>query len=64
VKARDVVGRKIVGIRQSKVWNEDERKFEISLEAIQLDNGTSILMTVHEVPHDYTIHAWVHRRGQ
>lgn len=63
MKARDVVGRKIVGIHQTRIWDTEQQQWEINLDSIQLDNGTSILLMTHEIPYDSIVHAFIHRRN-
>lgn len=44
MRARDVVGRKIVGVRQVRFWSAHTNSWAVSLEAIELDNGAVIAL--------------------
>lgn len=42
MKRRDVIGRRIVNIRQDRFWNTHLQRVEVALSALYLDNGTCI----------------------
>lgn len=42
MKAKDAVGRKIVGVRQTRWFNDYSHKHEITVDALILDNGTEL----------------------
>lgn len=42
MRRRDVVGRRIVEIRQERFWNSHLQRVEVALSALYLDNGTCI----------------------
>jgi hypothetical protein len=59
MRARDVVGRRIVAIEQETVWHEGIR-FE-NMVRIILDNGRRIFFTVGELDGDYAVEGHVTR---
>jgi len=75
VKARDVIGRTIVGVRQARVttrWTggygvvgdgskELESDWEVS--ALELDNGKVLVLMAIETDNEPIVKAWVTERG-
>lgn len=61
MKARDIVGRKVVRIEQTRI--ETNTGWEYDLTGIVLDNGTRIGLRVHETPEgaDYVIKATAYK---
>jgi hypothetical protein len=48
MKARDVVGKKIVGINQQRFYNRNTGRSEVGLDSIILDDGTTIIVGAAE----------------
>ena len=48
MKKSDVIGRRIVGVRQERFWNEHTGSWSVSLEALVLDNGSIISLSAFE----------------
>ncbi len=44
MKSRDVVGKRIVRVHQTRFWNEHLGRHEWAVTSIDLDNGTSLLL--------------------
>jgi len=59
VKARDVVGRRIVGVRQQRFYDQELRQWATELTAIELDNGA--LLKVMSIAHgeEPYVQGWV-----
>lgn len=49
MKKRDVVGRRIVDVRQDRVWNNHLQRSVTALLAVYLDNGTCISLSAVEM---------------
>lgn len=41
---RNVIGHKIVAVRQERMWNGETRGFCVAVSSITLDNGTVIVL--------------------
>lgn len=50
MNSRDVVGRRIVSVRQTRWWNPCVTKFQMVIDAIVLDDGTEITFRACEAP--------------
>lgn len=61
MKARDVVGRTIVGVRQQRYYNEESGEAVYNVDALVLDNGALVTFHVVEMPGDYVIEGTVRR---
>ena len=61
MRARDVVGRRITGIRQQIVHSRG-RTPAVEVIAIDLDNGRAIYFTINEHDCEYGVSAHVTRR--
>lgn len=48
VKTKDVVGRKIVRVEQQRFFNDHTKSWDVSVDALVLDNGTIISLTACE----------------
>lgn len=48
MKARDIVGRRVVSIEQTTFWNSHLGKNDNYVTSITLDNGTCLLPTAYE----------------
>jgi hypothetical protein len=55
VKARDVIGRRIVEVRQFRYFNTKYGKTESNVTSFLLDNGTVLVPGVAETGDDYAI---------
>lgn len=64
MKARDVVGHRIVRCNQSRTVDQDGNVI-IEVDSLVLDNGTRITFHVHELGSDYAIvaSAWKHKEN-
>jgi len=66
MKARDLIGRRIVGVVQSRRYRDDTRSFAgMETEALILDNGSRVVFSTIETGHGYATEAIVAkpRRG-
>ena len=61
MRARDVVGKRIVEIRQMKFWDERTRSQRVHFAAMVLDDGTWIDFTANESEHDPYVEAKVEK---
>lgn len=61
MKARDVVGKRIVRVEQSVRWDSKVDKRYADIQRLVLDDGTSITFTVRELESDYAVEAHAHR---
>ncbi len=52
MNSRDVVGRRIVAVRQTRYWNPCVTRLQMVIDAIVLDDGTEILFRACESPDD------------
>ena len=59
MKAKDVVGRKIVRVEQNRIQADDSHAGCWAIRALVLDDGTEIRFSVHEIEADYAIEAYV-----
>jgi len=59
VRKRDVVGRTIVDVRQTRFWNPQTGTWEHDLECLTLDNGKHLYFQASETDVDYFVHGWV-----
>jgi len=64
VKARDVVGRKIVRVEQDRISSDGSHAGCWAIRAIVLDDGTEISFSVHEIEADYAVEARVWKPGR
>lgn len=48
MKSSDVIGRKIVKVRQTRRYNEATRRFYFEVEGFVLDDGTRIVLLAHD----------------
>ena len=48
MRKSDVIGRRIVGVAQSRVWNKHLDRFEYILRYLTLDNGSRISLDAVE----------------
>lgn len=48
MNAKEVVGKKIVKVYQQKFWNTHVGAWDVSIDALELDNGTMISFTACE----------------
>jgi fibrillarin-like rRNA methylase len=55
MKARQVVGRRIVAIEQERVWNPRRCAWIYHVAAIVLDNGAVLVTGVEELDADYAV---------
>lgn len=42
MRARDIVGKRIVKVKQTRFWNEHLQSFDVQFDSIELDNGTMV----------------------
>jgi hypothetical protein len=61
VKARDVVGRKIVAVDQNRFWDERAGGWIFEVRALVLDNGARVYPSVVELECDYAVEMYVTR---
>ena len=52
MRTRDVVGRKIVALKQTRLWNENTGSWVVDFQWLELDNGTRLYPVPVEVPGD------------
>lgn len=48
MKARDVIGRKIVAVHQTRFYNEHMKRFSYEINSITLDDGRRIYFSTEE----------------
>jgi hypothetical protein len=63
MKARDVVGARIVKVAQERFWDEGSQKFEYDFHAIHLDNGKIILFAGDDDGSENFVRAWVVKKS-
>lgn len=59
MKTRSIIGKRIARVYQNRFWNAHSEQFDISLEAIELDDGSFIRFDTFDtidVPAPYAIH--------
>lgn len=61
MRARDVVGRRIIGVRQTRIRDKCA-KIVMHIDALVLDNGDEIHFNVAELGWDYAVESWIKRR--
>lgn len=57
MKAKDVVGRKIVGVIQEKFWNRHIGHWSVDVKGFLLDNGAIVSFSTTETGSDYATSA-------
>jgi len=58
MKSREIVGRKIVGVKQKRTV-DNTGKVVYDVYHLKLDNGTMLVFSVAELPDDYAVEASV-----
>lgn len=43
MRAKDVIGKKVVRVVQTRAWNEATRRMDVGLQSIEFDDGTKLL---------------------
>lgn len=56
---RDLVGRTIADVHQTRFWNPQVGKMETSLDALVLDNGKVLHVMASETDVEPYVRAWV-----
>lgn len=62
MRARDVVGRKIVGVHQERFWNPRLQHFTYSVSGLTLDDGTRIRFDIEETEDTPVVTVCVNKR--
>lgn len=64
MRAKDVVGRKIVKVNQTRFWDHTQQKFQYNLDSLWLDDGTSILFMGDDDGIENFVRAFTHKREE
>lgn len=59
MKARNVIGKKIVAVNQERVFDARTKKWFFNVRSIQLDDGTRLIPLTVELDDDYGIEVLV-----
>ena len=59
MRARDVIGKRIVAVRQQRVWNDHLGQFTYDLAAIELEGGREIRVLAVETETEPLIASYV-----
>lgn len=55
MRARDVVGRRVVAVEQQRVWDQGTGGWVVHVHALVLDNGARLAPVVLELEDDYAV---------
>lgn len=62
MRTRDAVGRKIVALKQERLWNENTGSWVVDVQWLELDNGTRLHPMPVELPYDIATELFAAKR--
>lgn len=61
MKSRDVIGKRIVAVHQTRFWDGTVDQMTVGTDAIELEDGTIIYLMAHETETEPYVKAWTNK---